>query len=77
MTWYEPEEKTARIDWRCDTPFWKFKITSIDENTFVLSEYKHGTILKVSNDVRKLFYSAFDLQLIHERYQRDSEDEFR
>ena len=74
MTWYEPEEKITKIDWRCDTPFWKFKITSIDENTFVLSEYKYGTILRVSSDIKKLFHTAFDLQL---RYERDLENEFR
>ncbi len=36
MEWYEPKEKTAKIDWRCDTPYWNFKIINIDNTNLAL-----------------------------------------
>ena len=29
MEWYEPKEKTSKVDWRCDSPYYNFKITDI------------------------------------------------
>lgn len=68
MQWYEPKEKMTKIEWRCDaSSFWRFKIISIDDNNYALYETKYNKLLKVSEDIRTLFFYAFDLQLEHER----------
>lgn len=70
MLWYEPKEKTARIDWRCDTNFWNFKIINLDNDylgLYNINKNKKDNLIKVSKDMSELCYHAFDLQLIHER----------
>lgn len=68
MQWYEPKEKTAEIDWRCDaSSFWCFKIINMGDNNYALYETKYNKLLKVSEDIRTLFFCAFDLHLGHER----------
>lgn len=70
MQWYEPKEKTAKIDWRCDTEFWNFKIINLDDNHFGLyrvNKKKSDRLIRTSDDIRKLYYCAYDLQLAFER----------
>lgn len=70
MNWYEPKEKTARIDWRCDTEYWNFKIINLDNNTFGLyrvNNNKPDRLIRVSDNVKELHYYAYDLNLISER----------
>lgn len=73
MEWYEPKEKTARIDWRCDTDYWNFKIINLDDNTFGLyriyrvNKNKPDRLIRVSDNVKELHYCAYDLQLAYER----------
>lgn len=67
MEWYEPKEKTARIDWRCDTPNWKFKIINLDNNNLALFNIKYNNLIKVSSDMNELHYYAYDLQLMRDR----------
>ena len=73
MEWYEPKEKTAKIDWRCDTPDWNFEIISIDNcnlGLYSVGKNKEGRLIKVSRDMNELHYYAYDLQLISERLKR-------
>ena len=74
MQWYEPKEKTAAIDWRCDTPDWNFKIINIDNCNLGLYKIKENkkeyTLIKVSRDMNELHYYAYDLQLISERFKK-------
>lgn len=70
MQWYEPKEKTAAIDWRCDTDFYHFKIISINDDNLGLyrtSKHREDYLIEVSKDMNKLHYYAYDLQLIRER----------
>lgn len=70
MNWYEPKEKTARIDWRCDTEYWNFKIINLDNNTFGLyriNTNKSDRLIRVSDNVKELHYCAYDLNLMFER----------
>lgn len=70
MNWYEPKEKTARIDWRCDTEYWNFKIINLDNNTFGLyrvNNNKPDRLIRVSDNVKELHYCAYDLNLISGR----------
>ena len=70
MNWYEPKEKTARIDWRCDTEYWNFKIINIDNNTFGLyrvNNNKPDRLIRASDNVKELHYYAYDLNLMFER----------
>lgn len=70
MNWYEPKEKTARIDWRCDTEYWNFKIINLDDNTFGLyriNNNKSDRLIRVSDNVKELHYCAYDLNLMFER----------
>lgn len=70
MNWYEPKEKTARIDWRCNTEYWNFKIINLDDNTFGLyriNNNKPDRLIRVSDNVKELHYYAYDLNLISER----------
>lgn len=70
MEWYKPKEKTARIDWRCDTDFWNFKIISLDNDylgLYKIKKDKEDKLIKISKDINELHYYAYDLQLIHER----------
>lgn len=70
MNWYEPKEKTARIDWRCDTEYWSFKIINLDDNTFGLyrvNNNKPDRLIRVSDNVKELHYCAYDLNLLSER----------
>ena len=70
MNWYEPKEKTARIDWRCDTEYWNFKIINLDNNTFGLyrvNKNKPDRLITTSDNVKELRYCAYDLQLAFER----------
>lgn len=70
MEWYEPKEKTARIDWRCDTPYWNFKIINLDDNIFGLyrvNKNKPDRLIRTSDNVKELHYCAYDLQLAYER----------
>ena len=70
MEWYEPKEKTAKIDWRCDTDYWNFKIINLDNNTFGLyrvNKNKPDRLITTSDNVKELHYCAYDLQLAYER----------
>lgn len=70
MQWYEPKEKTAAIDWRCDTDFYHFKIISINNENLGLyrtSKHRKDYLIKISKDMNELHYYAYDLQLIYER----------
>ena len=67
MEWYEPKEKTSKIDWRCDTDFWKFKIIDSPAG-FILYDTKfEDIVLKIDKDIRQLFYCANDLELAYRR----------
>ena len=73
MQWYEPKEKTAKTDWRCDTDFWNFKIINLDNNYFGLysiKENKPDRLIEISKDMSELCYYAYDLQLKYERLKR-------
>lgn len=70
MEWYEPKEKTAKIDWRCDTDYWNFKIINLDNDTFGLyrvNKNKPDRLITTSDNVKELHYYAYDLQLAYER----------
>ena len=74
MQLYEPKEKTAAIDWRCDTPDWNFKIINIDNQNLGLYRIKENKkecrLIKVSRDINELHYCAYDLQLMSERFKK-------
>lgn len=70
MVWYEPKEKTARIDWRCDTPYYNFKIINIDNDNLALFDAKRNSLIKLSTDIDTLHFCAFDLNLRWEREER-------
>lgn len=73
MEWYEPKEKTAKIDWRCDTPYWNFKIINLDNSTFALykvNKNKTDRLIRISNNINELHFCAYDLQLMYERGRR-------
>lgn len=73
MQWYEPKEKTAKIDWRCDTSDWNFKIINIDNHNlglYRIRENKEDRLIRVSRDMNELHYCAYDLQLMSERLKR-------
>lgn len=73
MQWYEPKEKTAAIDWRCDTSDWNFKIINIDNHNlglYRIRENKEDRLIRVSRDMNELHYCAYDLQLMSERLER-------
>ena len=73
MQWYEPKEKTAAIDWRCDTDFYHFKIISINNDNlglYRISKHREDYLIEISKDMNELFYYAYDLQLMRERRER-------
>lgn len=70
MEWYEPKEKTSKVDWRCDTPSYSFKIINIDNNNFALFDVKRNSLIKLSTDIDELHFCAFDLNLRWERWER-------
>lgn len=70
MQWYEPKEKTAAIDWRCDTPDWNFKIINIDNHNLGLYNAKYNNLIKVSNNMDELHFAAYSLQLMSERMNK-------
>ena len=54
MQWYEPKEKTAAIDWRCDTPDWNFKIINIDNQNlglYRIKENKKGHSIRMCGEL--------------------------
>ena len=70
MEWYEPKEKTARIDWRCDTPYWNFKIINIDNTNFALYAIRKNIedkLIRISKNMNELHYYAYNLNLMYER----------
>ena len=76
MEWYEPKEKTARIDWRCDTQHYQFQITKvslINNFYYILYDMEGEDILKTGENIKELFFHAYILELEMER----AIDEFR
>lgn len=75
MEWYEPKEKTAKIDWRCDTPYWNFKIINIDNTNLALYRIRKNTeekLIRISKNMNELHYCAYDLNLMYERETNES-----
>lgn len=75
MEWYEPKEKTSRVDWRCDTPYYNFKITDITKDYYALWETtKKGMpdyFIKCESNIGKLFHTAWALNLHIQKFNKD------
>lgn len=69
MNWTKINKNT----YECETPYWHFFIETNPDGNNILSttnDFGHKntkTILSIKEDVRKCFYTAFDLNLLTER----------
>lgn len=69
MNWTKINKNT----YECKTPYWHFFIETNPDGNNILSttnDFGHKntkTILSIEEDVRKCFYTAFDLNLLTER----------
>ena len=68
MQWDKAKDSDLEFDWRCETPYWNFKIIKLDKDTYGLYNMKpYKQLLKISNNTNELRWYAYDLNLQTER----------
>jgi hypothetical protein len=74
MQWNKAKDSDLEFDWRCETPYWSFKIIKLDKNNYALYNTKPlEQLIRISKNIQELYWDAFNLNLRAERIK----DEFR
>lgn len=68
MQWDKAKDSDLEFDWRCETPYWSFKMIKLDKDTYVLYNMRpYKRLLKISDNTNELRWYAYDLNLQTER----------